>query len=327
MSKSVFVVFILVFCFIEASAQFRRMNLKQSEFAFSAEEWQEGYSTTIYGSPYYGPAVTVDSLRGIQVRSGGEHNRIEWYTSAAPDPLPRKYAWFLVEGAIDITNRTRTFRVYINDVEKFVLTSSAKKDWEVKGKQGSELSFHHFDLDKNRDAIGYFLFRLPVEWLTSGAPVQIRVEGEGSNGSVWLVIYENDKAVYHLARKARTERWMEASLTDEGNYQILEVMGPPHLNGMMIGFEIGSSLQGRKVAILRDGRAYASFRIRNSKQNTDGMSLRITADDEILFEFPAIYRKQTLTQQRGNALTHMEGSMLVGNRWKVEVVTEYVAGE
>ncbi|MCX6254490.1 MAG: glycosyl hydrolase family 38, partial [Bacteroidia bacterium] len=62
--------------------------------------------------------------------------------------------------------------------------------WEVKGVDGSILSFNSIMVDQHGDNHGYMVLKIPVNKLTAGKPLKIKVTGSQANLTSWYMTFK-----------------------------------------------------------------------------------------------------------------------------------------
>jgi hypothetical protein len=310
--RQLLVITIILFSLGDAIGQFKRLSLKEEELASRTRGWTDGFNSRISGQTFADTLVANCSQSTIQ-----------WKSAPVKKVQKNQLNYLITPIKIDLTSRKNKVILSINGVERFIIPSNNKRDWILKGPDRSTLEFQYFDLDDNNDAIGYLIAGLPGEWLSKGEAVSFGATLECSGTVGWFKVIQNPNTLSSLRSKAEAESWIDVKLTSEGKSQSMEVVAPPEYSGKMFEYLIGNSIRGRKQAIIREGRAYVKLTIKNSKANTDGMSLELFANEESLFQFPDIYKKKTVEKQEGDILTEMEGGMYLGKTWTLEVRTLY----
>ena len=305
-------VFILSLSFLYSSGQFRRLNQKEEELATNIKGAIEGYASTIAGES-----------KGNLLIANCTSPTIAWLTETPKKIAKNKNLIILLKAKIDLSSRKEIFNLLINGQQRFTIYGSNEKDWIIEGEERSSVEFQYFELDENNDAIGYMIIRIPPSWVTKGQPVTFQIDHECQTDKGWIMIAEDPNSLSHLKKKADVETWIDAKLSNEGKTQNLEISAPPEYTNKMFEFVIGNSIRGRKLAILRENRAYVSFTVKNSKANTDGMSLEVIANGESLFTFPDIYKSKIVEKTDGDIATVMEGGMYLGKKWNLHVKKLY----
>lgn len=309
--KIILLLVILTVC-ENAFSQFKRLSLKEEELASQTRGWTEGFDKMISGN------VTGDTLV-----ADCNNPSISWNSEKLSKLQKSRLNYLILPVKLDLTSRKNNLTISVNGVPRFIIPSSNKRDWMIKGEDRSTLEFQYFELDENNDAAGYLIAGLPTIWLEKGKPVQFKAIMECSGSVGWFKVIQNKTTLADLRTKAAAESWIDVKLVSEGKSQSMVITAPPEYSRKMFEYLIGNSIRGRKQAIIREGRAYVNLTVKNSKANTDGMSLEIFVDEESLFRFPDIYKKKTVRTREGNILTEMEGGMYLGKTWNLEVRTLY----
>ncbi|MBP1649601.1 MAG: glycoside hydrolase, partial [Bacteroidetes bacterium] len=192
----------------------------------------EGYAGSPEGSIIQYPRIRSDYPQALLTRTTTGAMGIAWQTVPVPAGAKASAYSFVVRAGIQSQpGVARNFDVFINDVTRFVITTTEKTNWSVQGKEGGSLTFTGVMRDQFNDAFGYLRFNLPAEWVTPGAPARIRIVGEKAGLPTWLMVYQDTDNLSYLKGKADHEAYCDLSIAVEGKEVTVHARGSSNLVG------------------------------------------------------------------------------------------------
>ncbi len=151
--------------------------------AEKSKNWFEGFSNNVGGNEFSYGSFRSDVTASIISRCKNGETTIKWETAIVPNDFQQKEVGFLWITAIDLTTEKQIFDIYFNDKKRFEITSSTKKNWQIKNNDGSELSFHTVETDSNGDAFGYMWMTVPADLIKKGSLQKIKIEGRANQSN------------------------------------------------------------------------------------------------------------------------------------------------
>jgi hypothetical protein len=151
-----------------------------------------GYSEKIAGLDYE-YATCIPGLRAsLLLRATSGKDFIEWETEAAPSGIKEKYATFIWVAAIGSSPGRARMDLTVNGGMSFSFYTDGLHDWDIKGSDRSILSFHSIMVDQFGDNHGYMILRIPVEKVTTGKPLNLKVTGSQANLTSWYMTFKKE---------------------------------------------------------------------------------------------------------------------------------------
>ena len=155
----------------------------------------EGYAATLAGQRFHyhtaDPLITASLL----VRSVDSTRYIEWRSAPIPDaargPMVT-FEWMASMDVVDPGTSQHHFVLSLNGRPWFTIPqplAATPADWQVRGPDGAELSFHTLLVDWAGDVNGLMTMRVPLSSFPAGAALTMRVTGESAGSQAWYMTF------------------------------------------------------------------------------------------------------------------------------------------
>jgi alpha-mannosidase len=223
--------------FAETSLNAQDDNLKQLfDLVRQSKNWFEGFQKNSGGNEFSFHSFRSDVTKSLITRCKDGKMAIEWETEAVPENWEKNDAGFLWIAAIDITPDKYGFDVFINDKKRFEITTSTKKNWELKSENGGKLSFFTIETDHAEDAHGYMSLVAPQSWLNIGSAQKIKIVGHAQNENAWIIVNQANDALSYLQNSIERDVWMELAFEETGNKLTGKITAPFYLAGKQLSY-------------------------------------------------------------------------------------------
>lgn len=235
---------------------------KQFVFAEKTRNYYEGYNKNIGGNDFTYHSLRNDISDALLTRCSDGKMAIEWETQAVATDHKEKTASFVWMAALDLTDKSLQFDVYIDDVKRFEITSSTIMDWVVENKEGGKLEYLAFEKDQHGDAHGYMSLTAPKNWFKPGEPLKIKIVGENKGDNTWIIVYKATDNTSYLYNASQFDLWMDVNCEQINKNFSFTIEAPAHLAGNSIQYEFGEKngtvkLEGGETI------AHANFKVQN----------------------------------------------------------------
>lgn len=137
---------------------------------------------------YHSPIPSVD--KAMLVRSTNGRYTMEWQTEKIPSTVKEKYVTIAWLAGIGSSPGAGNMTLAVNGAHQFTFRIDGKKDWKIKGPNGSELLFHSDMEDQNGDNFGFMFLRIPASSATKGQPITIKVTGANEGKNTWYMTFQ-----------------------------------------------------------------------------------------------------------------------------------------
>lgn len=184
-------------------SQDKELLKKQFDFAQKSAGCFEGYNHNLGENNFEYHSLRKDVPECLLTRSTDGNMAIEWETQAIPDNFKGKSASFVWLTAMDLTQKSNGFDVFVDDIKRFEIISGNNKSWKLEHKEGAELEFITFSKDQHGDAHGYMMLNAPKKWITPGKPLKIKIVGHCNNEPTWIIVYKATDNLSYLANAAQ----------------------------------------------------------------------------------------------------------------------------
>ncbi len=187
-----------------------------------------------------------------------------WKTGAIPEGYDKSAAGFIWIAALDMHSSGPGFDVWFNGTKRFEIVASQKKNWMIEGSDGGQLSFQTIITDRHGDAHGYMSMEVPSSWLKKGTEQEIRIEGDKSGQSAWIIVYTVDDALAFLQRSSEFSGLYRLSVSMRDKDCELELVAASTMVGKKLRLETGKLIKKTEL-ILDDDFARAELVFPKSK--------------------------------------------------------------
>lgn len=151
-----------------------------------------GFKNKIAGLDYDYQSCIPGLRASILMRATSGKDYVEWETDKIPSGIKQKYAAFIWVAAIGSSPGKARMDLYAGNDFNFEFYSDGRGDWDIEGEGGSLLSFHSIMVDQHGDNHGYMTLRIPVNKLTAGTSLKIKVTGSRANLTSWYMTFKKE---------------------------------------------------------------------------------------------------------------------------------------
>jgi alpha-mannosidase len=151
-----------------------------------------GYSKKIAGLDFDYHSCIPGLRESLLLRATSGKDFIEWETDIVPSKISNRYATFIWVAALGSSPGKARMDLKVNGITDYAFYTDGLKQWEVKGNDGSTLSFNSIMVDQHGDNHGYMTLRIPSEKVTPGKPLLLRVTGSLSNLTSWYMTFKKE---------------------------------------------------------------------------------------------------------------------------------------
>jgi hypothetical protein len=164
--------------------------LKAQSFLTPDDFLINGYAKKISGLDFDYHSCIPGLRESLLLRATSGKDFIEWETEVVPSKIDKKYATFIWVTAIGSSPGKTRMDLSVNGTINFPFFTDGRPEWEVKNDNGAVLSFNSIMADQHGDNHGYMTLRIPVNKITEGKSLQIRVTGSNANLTSWYMTYK-----------------------------------------------------------------------------------------------------------------------------------------
>jgi alpha-mannosidase len=165
-------------------------SLKSQSFITPDDYLINGYARKIAGLDYDYQSCIPGLRESILLRATSGKDFIEWETENVPAGINKKYATFIWVAALGSSPGKARMDLTIVGNSGFSFYTDGHRSWDVRGADGSMLSFNTIMVDQNGDNHGYMILRIPAGKLTEVKPLRIKVTGSQSNLTSWYMTFK-----------------------------------------------------------------------------------------------------------------------------------------
>ncbi len=158
----------------------------------AGEKYLAGYEKSISGEvlPYHAPLPDIKDA--LLVRSMEREQYIAWETAPVPAVFSGDTVRFIWVCAVDVNREQHRFDLFVDGEQVLGFKNPAdkrEKEWSVAGARGIRLHFRSVMVDKHGDLAGFMILSLPVQEVSKGRPLRLKIMGESARSRVWYMIY------------------------------------------------------------------------------------------------------------------------------------------
>jgi alpha-mannosidase len=113
-------------------------------------------------------------------------------TEPVPLGIKEKYATFIWVAAIGSSPGRARMELTVNGAMSYSFYTDGSHDWDIKGSDRSILSFHSIMVDQFGDNHGYMILRIPVDKVTAGRSLNLKVTGSQANLTSWYMTFKKE---------------------------------------------------------------------------------------------------------------------------------------
>ncbi len=215
---------------------FQQVQMIQ-ELADETNGYFEGYSQKTIPNNFNYHSFRHDVGASMITRCVETPMPIAWETASVPVGYSKNQAGFIWIAAMDMSSTGACFDVWFNGVKRFKIMASQERNWTIEGEGGGRMEFYSLMTDRHGDAHGYMLMSVPLEWIKKGAGQEIKIQGDGSNNSTWIIVYEAADALAFLQRSADFSGLYRLSSSLKGSNYEINIVSAPAMAGKKIRLE------------------------------------------------------------------------------------------
>ncbi|RPH37540.1 hypothetical protein EHM92_02425, partial [bacterium] len=280
----------------------------------------EGYAGAPEGETIQYPRIRSEYPQALLTRTTTGSMAIAWETAPLPPAEDSRGFSLVVRAGIQSQpGIKRNFGVSINDVPRFVVTTTEKAAWSVQGKDGGSLQFTGIMRDQFNDAFGYLRFNLPAEWVVPGKPVRIRIAGEKAGVPTWLMVFQDTDVTSYLKSKAGNEAYCDVSIAAREKSVTVVARGSSNLVGKTLTCETASGTASSTGFSLDS--AHASARL--TYHSGDGLPARLLIDREELSLPQGLASDSSASRMLLSRLVTIRTQQTAPQAWDVEYMSIY----
>ncbi|MBT5425808.1 MAG: hypothetical protein HOK84_06410, partial [Bacteroidetes bacterium] len=262
--KRLIVIGIITALTIQMMAQDFRQTQMIHELDSKTEAFFEGFDHKVIPNKFNYHSFRHDVGASMITRCLEMPSPMVWKTELVPMEYNESHAGFLWIAAIDLSDEGASFTVSFNGEKRFTIVASNNKDWVLQGDSGGTMKFHTMMIDRHNDAHGYMTMEVPLEWLKQGEAQEIRIEGNNSNQSTWIIVYGAKDAKEFMTESTGFSRLYSMTTNLGDPVHSLVVQTARALTGTQIRVESDDFVRKHEL-ILTDGLAQADIRIPKNK--------------------------------------------------------------
>jgi len=166
--------------------------LRAQSFLTSDDFLINGYSKKVSGLDFEYHSCIPGLRESLLLRATSGKDFIEWETDIVPSKISNKYATIIWVAALGSSPGKARMDLTVNGKSTFTFYTDGLKQWEVKGTDGSSLSFNSIMVDQHGDNHGYMTLRIPADKTTTGKPLRLKVTGGQSNLTSWYMTFKRE---------------------------------------------------------------------------------------------------------------------------------------
>ncbi len=165
-------------------------NLNAQSFITPDDFLINGYAKKLSGLDFEYHSCIPGLRESLLLRATSGTDFIEWETEVVPSKINEKYATFIWVTAIGSSPGKARMDLTVNGTINFPFFTDGRPVWEVKNENGSTLCFNSIMVDQNGDNQGYMTLRIPVNKITEGKALHLKVTGSNANLTSWFMTFK-----------------------------------------------------------------------------------------------------------------------------------------
>lgn len=138
-----------------AFSQDKELQRKQFDFAQKTNEFLEGFDKSSGQNDFEYHSLRRDISESLLTRTTDGRMAIVWQTQPVPDNFKSKNTSFIWLAAMDLTDRSNYFDVFIDGIKRSEIVSGTKTEWVLETNDRGKLEFLMFSKDQYGDAFKY----------------------------------------------------------------------------------------------------------------------------------------------------------------------------
>jgi alpha-mannosidase len=163
---------------------------------FGKITWINGFAKEISGENIsYFSAFPDYATVALLTRTTDGKKTIEWETAPVPATTKGPYVYFswVAGHSTGTSSGNRHFDVFVNDEQLLSFTTLPKNQqpvWTYGAADSSRIVFEQTKTDGAKDAHGFMYLRLPINRVTPGKPVGIKIVGQKQESNDWFMTFK-----------------------------------------------------------------------------------------------------------------------------------------
>jgi len=281
----------------------------------------EGYAGAVSGETIRYPRLNQRSPEALLTRASTGTIAIEWKTQKVPRPLRTREATFVVSAGIYAQPEVgKKFQMFINDVPRFVFSTTPADSWTVKGDSGGVLVFGGVMRDQYNDAFGYLRIAVPAAWVVPGEPVRVKVVGEKAESRAWFMAFQDSAVLRFVREKAENEAYCDLLIHSRGTRNDATVTAPSTWIGRQVKCVVGGVREAVATLVQDSGLAHARFSFDASRSEP----LKLLIDGALIADLGGMSRETDESRVYPKKLVSLKTRNVSTDTWKLEYQSTYV---
>ncbi len=304
-----------------SSAQFRETVEQNARLLKGLNGCIEGYAGSVSGETIRYPRLNQRAPEALLTRASTGTMAIEWMTQRVPRTLEGREATFAMSAGIFAQPEVgRRFQMFVNDVPRFVFSTTPADSWTVQGDGGGALTFQRILRDQYNDAFGYLRIAIPAVWLVAGEAVRIKVVGEKAESRAWFMAFQDSTVLRFLREKAENEVYCDLLIHSRGTKNDATVTAPSTWIGRQVKCVVGGERETDATLVQDDGLAHATFSFEASHSD----SFRLLVDSVLIADLAGMFRETDESKIYPKKLVTLKTRNDPPGTWKIEYQSTYV---
>jgi len=317
---------ISLFCLVSfvtciSSAQFRESVEQNARLVKGMKGCVEGYAGSVSGETIRYPRLNPRSPEALLTRASTGVMAIEWTTHRVPRVLEGRQATFVISAGIYAQPEVgKRFRMFINNIPRFVFSTTPTDSWTVKGDGGGALTFQGILRDQYNDAFGYLRIAVPAAWIVPGEAVRIRVVGEKAESRAWFMVFKDSTVLRFLSEKAENETYCDLTIRSSGTRNDATITAPSAWIGRTVKCVVGGAREDVVTLVQENGVAQARLNFEASQSD----SFRLLVDTVLIADIAGKFRETDESRVYPKKLVSLKTRNLSPGIWRIEYQSSYM---
>lgn len=225
-----------IFCL--NAQNFDKIQMLQ-ELAAETQGYYEGYSEKILPNTFNYHSFRHDIGASMITRCLETPNPMSWKTQSLPDEILTDGVGFVWISAMDLNTGGAHFDFSFNSIKRFSFAAANRQNWSLESEDGGRLSFTTIMTDRHGDAHGYMQLWAPKSWIMPGEKQLIHIQGDQSNQSTWIIVYEASDALSFLQGSVGFNALFSLDYKEKGKDAVILIRSTESVAGKEIRIESG----------------------------------------------------------------------------------------
>ncbi|MCK5456471.1 MAG: hypothetical protein KAI45_05035, partial [Melioribacteraceae bacterium] len=160
---------------------------------YAQENFFQGYQNEVSGKSFTYHSPLPDIQACLIARAQKDYDPIEWKTETVPKDYNEKTISFIWVYGIGVQGESQDFDMYINGKKYFAFSNpldNSDESWRVQSNNGAELTFNRTMIDKHKDQICFAVLKVPINAVTLGEQVTIKIDGADVESTAWYMTFK-----------------------------------------------------------------------------------------------------------------------------------------